>query len=422
MSLRRCFSLRISFSLTAEIPSNYVLERYFTHRPSLWVGTITFFWGVLMTLHGVVHNFGSLLTLRLLMGAFEAGFFPAAVLIMNKWYLKFELSARVAIYYAGAAISGAFSGLLAYALAKMDGIAGVAGWRWIFIIEGIITAVFGLLVLVILIDTPERPNRWLTADERRYCELRLKVEQSAQTQNDNWGQQRFTWRALWDIFTDWQFYPMAFVFWSNTVTGYGLKFTMPQIIQNMGFSSSNAQLMTIPPYCCGAISAYVFGRLSDKFRRRSYFLLIPQTCLVIAFAILAPLAPKIKSHVGVCFFAVILACIGLYPIQPGSSSWIANNLAGRVRRAIGLAYAFSLTNVGSVGGSYIYIASEAPSYPTGFGCSLAFSVAGIIAVIVLDLNYSRLNRKRSRMSEEEIRRKYSDEQLASMGDKSPLFR
>lgn len=65
------------------------------------------------------------------MGAFEAGFFPAAVLIMNKWYLKFELSARVAIYYAGAAISGAFSGLLAYALAKMDGIAGVAGWRYI---------------------------------------------------------------------------------------------------------------------------------------------------------------------------------------------------------------------------------------------------------------------------------------------------
>lgn len=115
----------------AEIPSNYILERYFTHRPSLWVGTITFCWGVLMTLHGVVHNFASLLTLRLLMGAFEAGFFPAAVLIMNKWYLKFELSARVAIYYCGAAISGAFSGLLAYALAKMDGIAGVAGWRFV---------------------------------------------------------------------------------------------------------------------------------------------------------------------------------------------------------------------------------------------------------------------------------------------------
>lgn len=83
----------------------------------------------------------------------------------------------------------------------------------------------------------------------------MKVEQSAPTRNasENEVQQPFTWRAFRDIFSDWQFYPMAFVFWSNTVTGYGLKFTMPQIIKNMGFSSSNAQLMYAAPayiYMC----------------------------------------------------------------------------------------------------------------------------------------------------------------------------
>lgn len=73
----------------------------------------------MMTLNGVVHNFAGLLVLRLLMGMFETGFFLVVVLLMNKWYIQFELSARVSIYYAGAAISGAFSGLLAYGLANM---------------------------------------------------------------------------------------------------------------------------------------------------------------------------------------------------------------------------------------------------------------------------------------------------------------
>ncbi|KAI9759083.1 MAG: hypothetical protein M4579_002599 [Chaenotheca gracillima] len=403
-----------------EIPSNSMLDRYFPNRPSYWLGGLTFSWGVFMTLHGIVRNFGGLVTVRLLMGIFEAGLFPGAILVMNKWYLKFELGSRVAIYYMGSAIAGAFSGLLAFALAKMDGIAGVAGWRWIFIIEGILTAVVGVGVFFLLIDSPQRPCRWMTEDERRYLELRMVAQDGGHKLHTEG--RRFSWRILKDVVTDWQFYPMAFVFWSNTIPGYGMKFTMPQIIKNMGFTSSVAQLMTIPPYFCGAVSAYVFGRLADKIKRRAYFLVVPQTCLVISFAILTPLAPNIKDNIGPCFFAVILACIGIYPVQPGSSSWISNNLAGPAKRAIGLAFAFSLTNVGSVGGSYIYIASEAPSYPTGFGCSLTFAITGILGVICLELNYMRLNKKRARMSEEEIRSTYTDEQLAAMGNKSPLYR
>ena len=143
---------------------------------------------------------------------------------------------------------------------------------------------------------------------------------------------------------------------------------------------------------------------------------------MIGFAILFPLAPQIRDHIGVCYFAVILVCIGLYPIQPGGSAWISNNLAGPAKRAIGLAWAFALTNCGSVGGSYIYIASEAPSYPTGFGCSLGFAAAAMVAVVVLDFSYARINKMRDAMDVDQIREKYSDEDLAAMGDRSPLFR
>jgi len=147
-----------------------------------------------------------------------------------------------------------------------------------------------------------------------------------------------------------------------------------------------------------------------------------QTCVIIGFAILFPLTPKIKDHVGVCFFAVILFCIGLYHVVPGCSAWISNNLAGPAKRAIGLAFAFALCNVGSIGGSYIYVASEAPSYPAGFGCSLGFSAMGMVAVVLLVLNYGRINAKRDKMNVEWVQQEYTEDRLAEMGDRSPLFR
>jgi MFS family permease len=117
-----------------------------------------------------------------------------------------------------------------------------------------------------------------------------------------------------------------------------LKFTLPTIIQQMGFTSSNAQLMTIPCYCLGAISAFVSARFSDKCKRRMPFIVAAQTLVVIAFCIMAPLAPKIKQNIGPCYFAICLACLGFYPINPGGNAWTSNNLAGPTKRAMGMAY------------------------------------------------------------------------------------
>lgn len=106
----------------------------------------------------------------------------------------------------------------------------------------------------------------------------------------------------------------------------------------MGFTSSNAQLMTIPCYCLGAVSAFVSARFSDKYKRRMPFIVGAQTLVVIAFCIMAPLAPKIKQNIGPCYFAICLACLGFYPINPGGNAWTANNLAGPTKRAMGMAY------------------------------------------------------------------------------------
>lgn len=92
-----------------------------------------------MICQGIVQNLGGLVTTRALLGLFEAGFFPASTYLLGEWYCRFELQLRLAVFFGAASLAGAFSGLLAAGLQQMDGVGDLAGWRWIFIMEGIVT-------------------------------------------------------------------------------------------------------------------------------------------------------------------------------------------------------------------------------------------------------------------------------------------
>ncbi|KAH8663793.1 major facilitator superfamily domain-containing protein [Ilyonectria robusta] len=401
-----------------EMPSNTLLLKF--KRPSHYLGTLVTLWGVVMTLTGIVKNFGGLLACRLLLGVFESGFFPGAVFTISRWYLPNEVQVRIALFYSASALAGAFSGLLAFAIAKLDGVAGVESWRWIFILEGIASVVAGGLTFFLLIDTPEL-SMWLTPDEQKYLTLRqLAVQGNSMRVRE--AEKARKWEIVKSVLLDWQLYLQALVYWSNTVPNYGMKFTMPQIIKNMGYTSSKAQLLTIPPYVIGAISAFVSGVFSDRFKWRMPFIVGAQTLVLISFAVLFAKADDIANNIPVCYFSIILASIGFYPINPGGNAWTMNNLAGPTKRAQGIAYMICLGNIGGIIGSYIYIEDEKPKYPTGFGSSLGFAGLGVGACLLLEFLYWKINQNRSALTEEEIRAQYSDEELEKMGDRSPLYR
>ncbi|KAH8894561.1 MFS general substrate transporter [Thozetella sp. PMI_491] len=400
-----------------DIPSNYILSKF--ERPSRYLATLVVSWGIIMTLTGVVKNFGGLCATRFMLGIFEAGFFPGANYIVGQWYPPHKTQTRIAIFYTASAASGAFSGLLAYAIVKMDGVGGYEGWRWIFLLEGLASVVAGLGSLLCLPDSPSLSSAWLTPDEARFLELMHVKYRGRSSKSDHSPKEEI--KSLWGIVKDWQLYFLGLVFMSNTVPNYGLKFTMPQIIKSMGFTSSNAQLLTIPPYAVAAISGLVASLLSDRFTWRMPFLVTAQVLLIIAYAILVVKAESIKDNVPLCYFAVHLACAGLYPIPPGVSAWTVNNLGPR-KRAMGIALMVMIGSVGGVIGSFIYLESEAPRYPSGFGSSLALAGAGVVSCVVLEITYWRINKGRDAVSEEEIRAKYSDQELADMDDRSPLFR
>lgn len=151
------------------------------------------------------------------------------------------------------------------------------------------------------------------------------------------------------------------------------------------------------------------------------FLVGAQLILIIAYAILVAKAEDIKDNIALCYFSMYPACAGLYPIPSGVRAWTVNNLGAR-NGAMGVAFMVMIGSVGGVIGSFICLDREKPKYPTGFGTSMALACAGVVSCAVLELTYWRINKDREKMTEDEVRAKYSLEELEDLEDRSPLYR
>lgn len=189
----------------------------------------------------------------------------------------------------------------------------------------------------------------------------------------------------------------------------------------MGFSNTNAQLTSAPPYVAAAISAIVFARFSDHFNWRMPFVAIPMVIVTVAYSIIISLKGELEAKRGVAYFSVVLAVVGIYPIQAAAASWNANNIAPSSRRAIGIALMNCVGNVGGIVGSFMYLESEKPKYYTGFGLSLAFGATGLMVAFLLEWSYKVGNANKAKL-EDEARTKYTEEELFDLGDRSPLFK
>ncbi|UZP39042.1 hypothetical protein NXS19_006858 [Fusarium pseudograminearum] len=237
-----------------EVPSNILLKKF--QRPSMYLGILCICWGIVMTCTGLVQNFGGLMATRVLLGIFEAGFFPGAIYLCSYWYMPKDLSTRISYFYCASALSGAFSGLLAAGIAEMDGVAGLEGWRWIFLLEGMVTVLLGVACFFFLIDTPALSSRWLTPEEIKFLELSMFIKQGGGFQEES----TVRWKDIKMVLTNWRVYVQAYFLLCQSALSYGTKFTLPSITKAMGFSNTNAQLTSAPPYVAAAISAICFAK------------------------------------------------------------------------------------------------------------------------------------------------------------------
>lgn len=275
-----------------------------------------------------------------------------------------------------------------------------------------------LVMPLLIIDTPERA-KWLSDEEKRYIDLRLRM--SGVRANTEEGD-KFSWKLLFKTMTDWKVMLGVVLAWANSVPNAAFKFTMPQIIKQLGFSTANAQLLTMPPYVCGGIAAWLTGRFSDRLAWRMPFIVGPMSILLVAMAVLFNYSKDVGNNVPAMYVGVILAQIGIYPLLPGITAWTGNNLAPSWKRSIGLAWLLAAGNLGSIIGTNIFLDREGPQYPTGYGTALAIICLGASCALFMEFCLWRSNKARAKISEAEVRQKYSQEELDAMGEKSPLYK
>lgn len=164
-----------------EVPSNWVMKHYI--RPSVWLACLLGCWGVVTLGFAGVHNYAQVLSLRLMIGIFEAGFFPGIVYVITIWYRHNERSLRIALVIAFCNLAGAFGGAIAFGIGHVNGAGGLQGFRWLFIIEGVITMISVLPTLLILPDYPSRAS-FLGDEDKQLAVDRLK-ERGGGYQNDH---------------------------------------------------------------------------------------------------------------------------------------------------------------------------------------------------------------------------------------------
>ncbi|TFK32744.1 MFS general substrate transporter [Crucibulum laeve] len=392
-------------------PANLVLKCF---RPSKWLPGITVAWGIIMTLMGLVKTYPQLIGTRICLGVAEAGLFPGIVYYLTLWYPRYHLQLRIGLIEGAATLAGAFSGLLAFGISFMSGTAGLLGWSWIFILEGIMTVAVGILAFFVLVDFPVTAS-FLTPEERAFIVYKKKYDNSSVGEEEH-----FEMRHLRAALTDWQIWLHILIYMSVVVPLYGITLFLPTIINSFGHSPAISQLLTVPPYVFATISLYIFAYFSDKVKMRSPFILSGLIMCLIGFSINISTAPA-----GVKYFGTFFVVAGSYSALPGVVAWLGNNLAGQYKRGSGMALHIGIGNFSGAFACNIYRSQDAPRFVLGHGIELMFIGIGFICLPIAVISYIRINEQRDVLRKEALERgeknKYSNQQLREMGDRAPDF-
>ncbi|KAF5375707.1 hypothetical protein D9615_009368 [Tricholomella constricta] len=360
-------------------------------------------------------SYRQLVGVRVCLGVAEAGLFPGVVYYLTLWYPRFKLQYRIGIFFGAASVAGAFSGLLAFGIGHMDGLAGLQGWSWIFIIEGIMTVLAGALAFFVMVDFPSTA-KFLTPEERAYIVWKKKYDNSSVGEEEH-----FELRHFISAVTDWQVWLHVLIYMSIIAPLYGITLFLPSIIHSFGYTAAISQLLTVPPYVFATIVLWFFAHYSDKLQLRSPFIVAGLTMCLIGYAINISNVPN-----GVKYFGTYFVVGGSYAAFPGIVAWLGNNLAGQYKRGIGMAIHIGVGNFSGAIAANIYRSQDAPRYILGHALELMFVGIGYICVPIAVIAYIRINRNRDALQKAALESgepsKYTADDIRRLGDRAPDFR
>ncbi|KAF8575199.1 MFS general substrate transporter [Ramaria rubella] len=370
-----------------EVPSNVFLKRL---RPSIWLSLLMLLWGIMMTVQGLVHNYGGLLGMRWMLGTFEAGLFPGVNFYLS-WYKRSEFGIRAAFFFSAATVSGAFGGLLAAAISNMEGIGGKPAWAWIFILEGLATVLAGVASFWIIQDFPDTAT-FLTEKERAFVVRRLQQDDQFSAAGE-----KLKWKWIWDSLLDWKTWIGMLVYTGADGPLYAFSLFLPTIINQVRFEATPANLLTVPIYVWACILTCGVGWYADKWGNRGYFNLAFFSVGAAGYIILIA-----SRNAALSYFAVYLAASGIYPLIQRSRVWFSNNVEGSYKRSVSLAMIISFGNINGAVSSNVYRAQDKPWYRLGHGIVLMYIGIGWITSLITIYFLRKENARRERGERDEI--------------------
>ncbi|KAJ5887029.1 uncharacterized protein N7473_009703 [Penicillium subrubescens] len=367
--------------LLMQLPSNLLLTRI---RPSRFLGVAMAIWGVISACQAATQSFAGLVVSRFFLGFVEAPFFPGAVMLMSSWYTRQELSHRIAWFYSGSSLANAFGGLIgAGVLGNLDGAHGIAGWRWLFIIEGCITVGVSVLAGIFLPNYPATTS-WLDDQERAYAQWRLMNDAGeADDASSNSIKE-----ALALVFADKRIY--LFILLQHTsLLSQNFQYFFPTIVKTLGYGNIETLLITAPVWIATFIVSLIVTYTSGKTNDRSLHII----CLMLV-SVVGGIICTATTNTGAKFFAMFLMPMGAVSAYQIIIAWVANSFPRPlVKRSAAIAIANMLGNTASIYGSYMWPSSSGPRYIPGGSATAAIALLVALIALVIRLVHKNMNKR-----------------------------
>ncbi|EWC43929.1 hypothetical protein DRE_01281 [Drechslerella stenobrocha 248] len=365
----------ISYSLFE--PASNVLIKLL--KPNHYLTLLMVLCGSITIATGFVTNVGGLYAARFCLGVVQSGVFPGVNYILSCWYRRSELGFRSAIFFSAAAISGSFGGLLAYGLQQMDGVAGRGGWSWIFIIEGIIVILIGIMSWWMVFNFPDdyanKPN------SKRARLIRCVEEDSHKKDAppaDAPPERPFI-ETLKLSLTDWKTYTGIMIYGGAAGPLFAFSLFLPSIIADMGaYSPTTSQLLTIPPYVVGCIATLLIALVADRTSQRGLCGIFTSLFAILGFFLLL-----FGKNVATKYTGTFLAAIGIYPCIPNAVAWSSNNISDPGKRGLSLGFVIGIGNLAGVVNCFVYRSKDKPDYKLGHGVVLGFLIIFLLGGSIL---------------------------------------
>ncbi len=239
---------------------------------------------------------------------------------------------------------------------------------------------------------------------------RLKHDQQSSAEHEE-----FKISYLWAAISDWKMYLGMFIYMGTDMPLYAFSLFLPTIIKNMGYTSTHAQLLTVPPYACAAVMTILVGFMADRFRQRGLFNIAFSLIGIAGFAMLLSTT---KPHIQ--YTGTFLGAIGIYPCIANTISWVSNNTEGVYKRGIVLGFVIGWGNLNGIVSSNIYY--KAPKYTTGHATVMAYMIACLFGgSVAMHLLLKRENAARLAGKKDHLTAGMSEKEAEKLGDNRPDF-